>query len=142
MEMEPTSTAATGFAVSKIYYGLSSLFGGFMLSFFWMPDRLKKHTPVAAGAIIGGVSVGAGVIFGGALAVYLGMNPNDANTALAVGGGIGLTAVAIVSWLANFFDRTKDKDIVQVVQEMRIVKNPPAKKAPAKKTPAKKRVAK
>jgi len=129
--MEPVVTA-TSFAISKVYYGLSALFGGFMLSFFWMPDKLKKHTPIAAGAIIGGVSVGAGVIFGGALTVYMGMNPNDANTALAVGGAIGLSAVAIVSWIANFFDNRKDKDILQVAQEIRQVT------APAKKTPAKK----
>lgn len=130
--MEPVVTA-TSFAISKVYYGLSALFGGFMLSFFWMPDKLKKHTPVAAGAIIGGVSVGAGVIFGGALTVYMGMNPNDANTALAVGGAIGLTAVAIISWLANFFDNRKDKDILEVVQEVRQVTKPAAKKSPAKK---------
>lgn len=131
--MEPTSTAATGFALSKVYYGISSLFGGFMLSFFWMPERLKKHTPVAAGAIIGGVSVGSGVIFGGALAVYLGMNPNDANTALAVGGGIGLVAVAIVSWLANFFDRRQDKDILEVATEIRSAPKKTAKKTVRRK---------
>lgn len=130
--MEPVVTGIS-FAISKVYYGFAALFGGFMLSFFWMPERLKKHTPVAAGAIIGGVSVGAGVIFGGALAVQLGMNPNDANTALAVGGGIGLGAVAIVSWLANFFDSRQNKDLLEVVTEIRQVAKPAAKKAPAKK---------
>ena len=130
--MEPVVTGIS-FAISKVYYGIAALFGGFMLSFFWMPERLKKHTPVAAGAIIGGVSVGAGVIFGGALAVQLGMNPNDANTALAVGGGIGLSAVAIVSWLANFFDNRQNKDLLEVVTEIRQVAKPAAKKAPAKK---------
>jgi uncharacterized BrkB/YihY/UPF0761 family membrane protein len=135
--MEPVVTGIS-FAISKIYYGIAALFGGFMLSFFWMPERLKKHTPVAAGAIIGGVSVGAGVIFGGALAVQLGMNPNDANTALAVGGGIGLTAVAIVSWLANFFDNRQNKDLLEVVQEVRQATKPTAKKTPAKKVVRKK----
>lgn len=130
--MEPVVTGIS-FAISKVYYGIAALFGGFMLSFFWMPERLKKHTPVAAGAIIGGVSVGAGVIFGGWLAVQLGMNPNDANTALAVGGGIGLSAVAIVSWLANFFDNRQNKDLLEVVTEIRQVAKPAAKKAPAKK---------
>lgn len=130
--MEPVVTGIS-FAISKIYYGIAALFGGFMLSFFWMPDRLKKHTPVAAGAIIGGVSVGAGVIFGGALAVQFGMDPNDANTALALGGSIGLVAVAIVSWLANFFDRRQNKDLLEVVTEMRQVTKPAAKKAPVKK---------
>lgn len=103
-----------------------------MLSFFWMPERLRKHSQVAAGAIIGGVSVGSGVIFGGALAVWLGMNPNDANTALAVGGGIGLVAVAIVSWLANFFDNRQNKDLLEVVAEIRQPAKKTVKRKPAK----------
>jgi ribosomal protein L12E/L44/L45/RPP1/RPP2 len=81
--------------------------------------------------------VGSGVIFGGALAIYLGMNPNDANTALALGGAIGISAVAIISWIANFFDKRKDKDILEVVQEAR-GKAPAAPEAPA--VPAKKTV--
>ena len=135
--MEP-AVAATSFAISKIYYGLSALFGGFMLSFFWKPDRLKKHAPLAAGAIIGGISVGSGVIFGGALAVFLGMNPNDANTALALGGAIGLSSVAIISWLANFFDKRQGKDILEVVQEVQGKTPVPAQSVPA--IPAKKTV--
>jgi len=135
--MEPAVSAAS-FAISKVYYGLSALFGGFMVSFFFMPDKLKKYTPLAAGAIIGGISVGAGVIFGGGLAVYLGMNPNDANTALALGGGIGLVAVGIVSWLANFFENRKDKDLLQVVQEVKgatkTAEKKPVRKVVAKKT--------
>ena len=119
------------FIVAKIYYGISALFGGLVLSFFWKPDRFKQHTPMAAGAIIGGISVGSGVIFGGAVAVWMGMNPNDANTALAVGGAIGLTAVAIVSWIANFFDKRQGKDILEVVKEVQ--GKPPTE--PAKKTP-------
>ena len=109
-----------------------------MVSFFFMPEKLKKYTPLAAGAIIGGISVGAGVIFGGGLAVYLGMNPNDANTALALGGGIGLVAVGIVSWLANFFENRKDKDLLQVVQEVKgatkTAEKKPVRKVVAKKT--------
>lgn len=122
------------FIVAKIYYGISALFGGLVLSFFWKPDRFKQYTPVAAGALIGGISVGSGVIFGGALAVWLGMNPNDANTALAVGGAIGLTAVAIVSWLANYFDKRQGKDILEVVKEVQ-GKAPaePAKKPPVRR---------
>ena len=82
--------------------------------------------------------MGAGVIFGGALAVQMGMNPNDANTALAVGGGIGLSAVAIVSWLANFFDNRQNKDLLEVVQEVSQVANPAEKKTTAKKVVRKK----
>jgi Na+(H+)/acetate symporter ActP len=125
------------FIVAKIYYGISALFGGLVLSFFWKPERFKQYTPVAAGALIGGISVGSGVIFGGALAVYLGMNPNDANTALALGGAIGIFAVGIISWLANFFDKRQGKDILEVAQELR--GKTPAPVAPVAKPPVRRR---
>ena len=113
--MEPTSSTAAGFLLSKLYYGLAALFGGFVLSFFWQPAKLKQHSRLAAGVMIGGISVGAGAIFGGAIAVFFGMNPNDANTALAIGGVIGSVAVAIISLLANFFDKHEDQDLLEVV---------------------------
>jgi hypothetical protein len=118
--MEPTTTTvAAGFAISKIYYAVAGLFGGAALAFFWTPAKLSKHGRMAAGAIVGGVSVGSAVIFGGALAVYLGMDPNDANTALAVGGAVGVSSVAIISLLANFFEKREGKDLLEVVNEVR-----------------------
>jgi hypothetical protein len=138
--MEPTSTAAGGFALSKLYLALSSLVTGYMLSFFWRPAKLQSHGRLAAGAIIGGISVGASVIFGGAVSVYLGMDPNDANTALAVGGSIGIMAVGIVSLLANFFDKREEADLLEVVEE--VTTRAPRARVPAKKAPAKKTVKK
>jgi hypothetical protein len=117
--MEPTAAVATSFAVSKLYYAIAGLFGGAALAFFWTPAKLSKHGRMAAGAIVGGVSVGSAVIFGGALAVYFGMNPNDANTALAVGGGLGFASIAIISLLANFFEKRENKDLLDVVNEVR-----------------------
>lgn len=131
MDMEPTASAA-GFALSKIYYGIAGLFGGFGLSFFWMPQRLKEYSRLMAGCIIGGLSVGSSVIFGGALAVYLGMNPEDANTALALGGGIGLIAIAAFGIIANTLKKYESKDAFEIVAEVK-------GKAPAK--PAAKRLA-
>jgi hypothetical protein len=117
--MEPTSTAASGFAISKIYYALAGLFGGTALSFFWMPEKLRQHSKLAAGAIVGGISVGSAVIFGGIVAIKLGMNPDDANTALAIGGGVGIVSVAIISLLANFFDKREKKDLLEVIKELK-----------------------
>lgn len=134
MDMEPSTTAA-GFALSKIYYGIAGLFGGFGLSFFWMPQKLKEHSRLMAGCIIGGLSVGSSVIFGGALAVYLGMNPEDANTALAVGGGIGLMALAVFGMIANTLKKYESKDAFEIVAEIK-GKAPakPSAKRPARKT--------
>jgi hypothetical protein len=85
--------------------------------------------------------VGAGIIFGGALAIRFGMDPNDANTALAVGGAIGLFAVGIITLVANLLDRTENKDLFEVVSEVKgLVGSKTPAKAPAKKAaaPAKK----
>lgn len=137
--MDAPSAIASGFAISKIYYALAGLFGGYMLSFFWQPAKLKGHGRLGAGAIIGGISVGSAVIFGGALSIFLGLDPNDANIALAVGGGIGIVAVAIVSLLANFFDKREGSDLLEVVQEIRSVGvKKPTRKPAAKKVAAKK----
>jgi hypothetical protein len=119
--MEPTSTGATGFILSKIFYGIAGLFGGVTLSFFWQPARLRKHGRVAAGAIVGGASVFCAVVFGGALSIFLGLDPHDANIALAIGGGVGILSVGIISFLANFFDKREHHDIVEVVQEIKAV---------------------
>lgn len=132
---EPVTTAASGFALSKLYYGIAGLFGGYMLSFFWQPAKLKNHSRAAAGAIIGGASVGSAVIFGGALSVFLGLDPNDANVALAVGGGIGIMAIGIMSFVANFFDKREDQDIVEVATELRRFSGPGTNPKPEKKRP-------
>lgn len=141
--MEPTTTtAATGFAVSKLYYGLAAMFTGMAVMFLRNKPTLKGHGKTASGAIVGGISVGSGVIFGGALAVYFGMDPNDANTALAVGGAIGLLAIGIITTVANFLDKTEDKDILEVAQDIRKVVSggstkeaaPATKKTPVKRT--------
>lgn len=121
--VDPLSTTASGFAITKLYYALAGLFGGFVLAFFWQPAKLKAHGRMAAGAIIGGISVGCAVIFGGATAVFLGMNPNDANIALAVGGAIGLVSVAIISLLANFFDKRENEDLLEVLKELKGAKH-------------------
>lgn len=135
------STTAGAFALSKIYYGIAGLFGGFGLSFFWMPQKLKEHSRLMAGCIIGGLSVGSSVIFGGALAVYLGMNPEDANTALAVGGGIGLMALAVFGMIANTLKKYESKDAFEIVAEIK-GKAPTSTPKPAAKRPARKTVKK
>lgn len=140
--MEPTTTtAATGFAISKIYYGIAALVVSMAVLFMRKNPRLNNHGRIATGAIVGGSAVGFGVTFGGFIAIYLGMNPDDANVALAIGGAIGLFSFTVVKILVNWFDKMEEKDIVEVAQEVHTVvtslKKAP-EKAPAKKVPAKK----
>jgi uncharacterized membrane protein len=143
--MEPTSTVAGGFAISKIYYALSALFMSMVVLFLRKTPALAHHGKAATGAIVGGTAVGASVIFGGWLTVFFGLNPDDANTAMAIGGLIGLASFTIIKSIVAFFDKMDGKDIVEVAQEVKLaaktikdpLPKPAAKKVPAKRAPRK-----
>jgi hypothetical protein len=117
--MEPGSTTEFGYAISKGAAALAGLFGGLSVSFFWQPKKLHQHGKLAAGAIIGGMAVSAAFTLGGMVARWLGLNFNDVDTALGLGYIIGILCVGIIAWLANFLERRENKDILEVVQEVR-----------------------
>ena len=116
--MEPLSTAIS-FAVAKLNYGLSALFMSLLVLFLRKTPALDGYGKVATACIVGGSAVGIAIIFGGALAVYMGMNPNDVNTGMAIGGGIGLVSFTIIKAFVKFFDRMDNKDIVEVAKEVK-----------------------
>jgi hypothetical protein len=118
--MEPaTTTGAMAYAVSKIPYALAALFTGTVVMFFRKKQTIGSHGKLASAAIIGGACSGGAVIFGGALAVYLGMDPNNVNTGTAIGGAIGLIALGVIVALANFLDKSEGKDILEIAQEIK-----------------------
>jgi membrane associated rhomboid family serine protease len=118
--MEPTTTTTVlGFALSKVYYSLSALFMAMVVLFLKKNPTLPGHGKVATGAIVGGVSVGSAVIFGGAIAVWLGKDPNDLNTALAIGGAIGLVAWFVIYSLVKYLDKLEDKNIVEAAKAIK-----------------------
>jgi hypothetical protein len=116
--MEPL-TSAIAFAVTKLNYGLSALFMSLLVLFLRKTPALDGYGRAATACIVGGFSVGIAIIFGGAVAVYLGMNPNDVNTGMAIGGVIGLVAFTAVKGLVKLFDRVDNKDIVQMAKEVK-----------------------
>jgi len=142
--MEPTSTAAGGFAITKVYLGLSALFFSMVTLFLLKNPALRNYGKTATGVIVGGTAVGTSVIFGGWLTVYLGLNPHDADTAMAVGGLIGFFSFTIIKSFVAFFDRLDGKDIVEVAVEVKkaatVIRSvpPELKRTPARKAPAKK----
>ena len=128
--MEPTSTAAGGLVISKGAAAIAALFGGLSVSFFYQPKRLHQFGRLAAGAIIGGISVGASFALAGLLAAQLGLDFNDFDTALGLGYVVGMLSVGVIAWIANFLQKREEKDILEVAQELR------GKAAPVKRTPA------
>ena len=57
----PEPIVGSGFAMGKLYSGVAGFFGGLSVSFFWQPKKLHSYGKLAAGAIIGGISVAAAI---------------------------------------------------------------------------------
>ncbi|WP_051931036.1 MULTISPECIES: hypothetical protein [unclassified Rahnella] len=106
------------FLLSQILASFAGLFGGLSLSFFWQPKRLHQHGPVSAGVIISSISVGAAFALGGLVSGWLGMNFNQAVNAMGLGYGLGVVSVGMIAWLANFFNRREDDDILEIAEEL------------------------
>lgn len=49
---------------------LAGLFGGLSVSFFWQPKKLHQHGRLAAGIIIGAISVSTTFTLGGFIAPW------------------------------------------------------------------------
>jgi uncharacterized membrane protein len=116
--MEPLSTTIS-FIIAKLNYGLSALFMSLLVLFLRKTPALDGYGRAATACIVGGSAVGISIIFGGAMAVYFGMNPEDVNTAMAIGGAIGLVSFTVIKAFVKFFDRIDNKDIVEVAKEVK-----------------------
>jgi hypothetical protein len=116
--MEPLSTTIS-FIIAKLNYGLSALFMSLMVLFLRKTPALQGYGRAATACIVGGFSTGAAIIFGGSIAIYFGMNPNDVNNAMAIGGAIGLVAFTVLKGWAKLFDRVDNKDIIEMAQEVK-----------------------
>jgi hypothetical protein len=111
--------AAISFVIAKLNYGLSALFMSLLVLFLRKTPALDGYGRAATACIVGGSAVGIAIIFGGALAVYFGMNPDDVNTSMAIGGAIGLVSFTVIKAFVKFFDRIDNKDIVEVAKEVK-----------------------
>ena len=115
----PEPIVGSGFAMGKLYSGVAGFFGGLSVSFFWQPKKLHSYGKLAAGAIIGGISVAAAIALGGIVAGRLGLDMNNADTAMGMGYMVGILSVGIISFLANYFDKRDGHDILQIAEELR-----------------------
>lgn len=130
--MEPTSTgtAVGGYFISKFAAAFAGLVGGLSVSFFWQPKKLHQHGRMTAGAIIGSIAVASAFALGGIVAYLLGVDFHNIDIAMGIGWVIGILSVGLVSWVANFLHKREEKDLLEVVSEVRqVVRGGPAKKA-------------
>ena len=110
---------SVSFAISKFLSSLAGLFGGLSISFFHHPKKLHQYGTFTAGAIIGGISVFASFAVSGLVAKQVGLNFEDSDVALGVGYFVGIVSVGIIALLAKFFENRQDKDLMDVIQEIK-----------------------
>lgn len=95
------------------------MLGGFSLSVFWQPEKLREQNRYIAGLIIGGIAVTASVALSGFVAMWIGLDLGNPDIALGLGYIIGALSVGVISFLANYFSRRENKDIVQIAEELK-----------------------
>jgi hypothetical protein len=117
--MEPTTIGTSSYILSKAAAALAGLFGGLSVSMFWQPKKLHQHGKLFAGAIIGGISVGAAFTMGGMIASFLGLNFKEVDTALGLGYMIGVICVGLIASVANFLENREDKDVLELFDEVK-----------------------
>lgn len=102
----------TGYITAKVASMIGGLFGGFAILTFIRPKSISEAF------MRGGVSVGSSMVFTYPLIDMLGIS-NNWETQLMGGFCVGFLAYTVLGMIANFLQKNQDKDIVEVVKEVR-----------------------
>lgn len=137
--MEPTTTSASAFALSKLWLAAGSAVGSGATGALWQPAALSEYGKITKGVIIGGIGVGAPVVTGGFVLTWLGLDPHSADVAMFVGFCMSVVSLLFFVTVTNYFKKQEHKDVFEVVQDAkqavsRTRAKPAAKKVAAKKT--------
>lgn len=102
----------TGYLTAKVASMIGGLFGGFAILTFIKPKTIGEAF------MRGGISVGSAMVFAQPLLVMADINSNW-ETQLMGGFCVGFLAYTVLGMIANFMIKNQDKDIVQVVKEVK-----------------------
>lgn len=100
------------YITAKIASMIGGLFGGFAILTFIRPKTVSEAF------MRGGVSVGSAMVFTQPLLVIADMS-NNWESQLMGGFCVGFIAYTVLGMVANFLQKNQDKDIVQVVKEVK-----------------------
>lgn len=110
-------------AIAKALHWIVAAFGGLMISVFYVPKKLMNLTLMQRIFVIGGVCGTMGAVFTGLAVLWLskqlGFDPLDWNFVLPVSLTVGASSLTIVIATANFLKKSEDKDIVEVVKDLK-----------------------
>lgn len=105
--------------LSRILIALAGAFGAFAVAVFWLPKEIREKSALIRGIVIGGVGVGFSLTFTGWILRVTGVDGANLDNLLAVSAIEGGVSLAVLMWLTNFFKKRENKDLIEVVSEVR-----------------------
>ena len=105
--------------LSRILIAIAGAFGAFTVAVFWLPKEIREKSALIRGIIIGGVGVSIPLMFTGWILRLFGMDGSNLDNLLAMSGIEGGLSLAVLMWLTNFFKNRENKDLIEVVSEVR-----------------------
>jgi hypothetical protein len=112
--MEFNMTDPSGLLTTKIASMIGGLFGGAAILTFIRPKTIGEAFTR------GGISVGSAIIFGIPLLESIGLKVTW-ETQLMSGFCVGFVSYSILGMVANFLAKNQNKDVVEVVRDIRDV---------------------
>ena len=107
------------FLANKIMGAVAALIGVAGFAVFYIPPKLRGKPALMVGMLIGGVAVGFSVLFSDVVGYWLGLDMSNPEIRIAVNGVGGIVSIPIMGWLANFVEARQEKDIIEVVADLR-----------------------
>jgi len=102
----------TGFIIAKVSSMIGGLFGGFAILTFIKPKTISEAF------MRGGMSVGSAMVFAQPLLNLAGISDNW-ETQLMSGFCVGFMAYTVLGMIANFLIKNQNKDILQVINQVK-----------------------
>lgn len=112
-------TGVSEWLVNKLIPAFAALLGGVCLMVFWTPDKLKEKGKVVGAFVAGGGSATAGFIFTPLALRLAGLDSHNIEYLMGAGWFIGYFWVALLSWTSNWIRNRDNKEITQIIREIR-----------------------
>ncbi len=107
------------YTINKIFATLSGIAGVIIFSYFYVPQNIKEKSLFAKGMILGSVGTFVPLIFTGSLLRWMGLDETDFEYICMGGFIIGMFSPMILHFAGNFGKKRVDRDIVEVINEIR-----------------------
>jgi hypothetical protein len=102
------------YTLNKILLAIGALAGVSIMNVLWQPKFIKRKGIIAAAMITTAIAITLALLTGGAVLIWLGVDPAKTDLVLIVGGGLGALSPFGLNAMRNWFEKYEDKDIMEL----------------------------